>query len=51
MKDYREKAEQLIKYLGGAANITTQILGIAAENHSGVADALDGHRKHWPDER
>ena len=23
MKDYREKAEQLIKYLGGAANITT----------------------------
>ncbi len=24
-----------------AANITTQILGIAAENHSGVADALD----------
>ena len=24
-----------------AANITTQILGIAAENHSGVADAMD----------
>lgn len=27
--------------VAAAANITTQILGIAAENHSGAADALD----------
>lgn len=27
--------------VAAAANITTQILGIAAENHSGTADALD----------